>query len=160
MILAVSLTLFLVCLFALLLYAISKPDQKSTSPVYVRKELMTPAETRFYGLLKEAFPLYDVSAQVGMSALIDAKVGQASGAVKHALRAKFSQKRLDFVLVNRETGKCALVVELDDKTHDAASAKARDAERDRLLRTVGYKVLRFDVRAKHTVTSIREAVNL
>jgi len=36
-----------------------------------------------------------------------------------------------------------LVVEADGATHDAADAKAKDAERDAWLKRAGYRVLRF-----------------
>jgi hypothetical protein len=46
------------------------------------------------------------------------------------------------------------LVEPDDRTHDAR----RDAERDRILESAGYRVLRWDSRDKPTLAQIAAAI--
>lgn len=120
---------------------------------------LTETEAKFFRRLVEAVPEAVVVPQMAMSALVDVAEHQKRG--KHARylntnRAGFSQKRLDYVLLDRESLEVVCVIELDDHTHDAAARKAADAERDAILTGAGYPVLRFDARKMPTVVELRE----
>ena len=126
---------------------------------HAAKPPLTETEAKFFRRLVEALPETVVVPQMAMSALVDVAEHQKRG--KHARylnanRAGFSQKRLDYVLLDRESLEVVCVIELDDHTHDAAARKASDAERDAILTGVGYPVLRFDARRMPTVAELRE----
>jgi very-short-patch-repair endonuclease len=79
----------------------------------------------------------------------DAK--DASRAFWRAFRA-ISNTRVDWVIA-RDMEVIA-VIELDDRTHDPR----KDARRDRILASCGYKVLRFESHRRPDPRQIREAV--
>lgn len=113
---------------------------------YIRREVMSPTEVKFFARLSAAAPHLLVAPQVALSALVDIADHQKRGKYQHTNRAKIAQQRLDFVLMSKETGKVVCVVELDDHTHDNERQRAKDLERDAILTGTGYKVLRFDAR--------------
>ena len=125
-------------------------------PSYVRRDAMTETELKFFRRLVEALPETVVAPQVAMSALVDVPPEQGQGKQGFINRAKFSQQRLDFVVFDREAGSVVCIIELDDRTHDGAAQKAKDAKRDAILEGVGYAVLRFDARQMPTVAQLRE----
>jgi hypothetical protein len=95
---------------------------------------LTRNEQTMYWRLLAAFPPpdYVVLAEVSFGALLVAKGG--------ATRYSFSQKRADFVLLDRSFLVLA-IIELDDNSHDGK--EDRDDKRDAMLTSAGYKVLRF-----------------
>ena len=65
---------------------------------------------------------------------------------------KISNTRVDWVIV-RDMEVLA-VVELDDRSHDAR----RDAQRDKVLTSCGYRVIRFNSGRRPDPRQIQEAV--
>lgn len=110
--------------------------------------LMSEAEKRFFNVLETAAPSFLVCPQVAMSAIVTRPSHQNQ--LRH--RAAFSQKRLDFVLVERETLTACLVVELDDRSHH--NRQAEDARRDAMLAQAGYPTLRVPVRQTYNVKDL------
>jgi hypothetical protein len=119
---------------------------------------MTSTEVLFFQRLTQAVPELVVAPQVAMSALVDLPARQNQGKYGNVNRAAFAQKRLDFVLFDRQTGAVDHVLELDDHTHDSAEATAQDRERDSLLKALGYQVSRFDARKMPSATALRQAL--
>lgn len=104
---------------------------KSTEAPTKRAPLTEREQSMFFRLT-ESFPDHVVLAQVAFSALLDAKSQSA--------RNTFDRKVADFVLFTKGFEAIA-AIELDDASH--RSKKARDAERDEMLKKAGYAVLRF-----------------
>jgi hypothetical protein len=77
-------------------------------------------------------PEYVVLAEVSFGALLIAKGG--------ASRYSFSQKRADFVLLDKAFRVLA-AIELDDSSHKGK--EQRDEARDAMLIAAGYRVLRY-----------------
>lgn len=125
---------------------------------YLRREPMTPTEMKFFKRLVAALPEAVIAPQVAMSALIDLPAHQNQGKFAHVNRSKFSQQRLDFVVFDGSSGKAIFAIELDDHTHDSDAQKAKDAERDNLLESVGYPVERFDARQMPTAAALRKCL--
>lgn len=103
-----------------------------------RKRLMTRAEVRLWHVLEAALPEYRVFGQVAMGALLK-PVDGLSRQDWWSTYGRFSQKVVDFVIVEITTGNVVAVVELDDHSHD----RTKDAARDALLGRGGYLVVRF-----------------
>lgn len=110
--------------------------------------LMTDAEKRFFAVLEAAAPSFLVCPQVAMSAIVTRPKHQ--NRIHH--RAAFSQKRLDFVLADRETLTARLVVELDDSSH--RGREHEDARRDAMLFEAGYAILRVPVRQTYSTKDL------
>lgn len=115
-------------------------------------------EAKFFRRLVEALPEALVVPQMAMSALIDVAPRKKGAPRENAniRRSSFSQKRLDFVVLDRESLEVACVIELDDHTHDTRARRLADAKRDALLEGVGYTVLRFDCRNMPTASQLRQ----
>jgi hypothetical protein len=132
---------------------LSKAARRSVSP-YRRAAAMTANELDFHQTLKaacapdgrEAWP------QVAMTALIQPKINPKTSGY-WAVWNKISTRRVDWVVA--EHGEPRLIVELDDRTHDAAA----DHDRDEILNACGYPVLRVQSRAKPTPRLLRDQIN-
>ena len=145
---------------------------------YCARPVLAPTEARMFRVLCEALPEAVVAPQVALSALVDTRKDAAqpipsqngwarlarkalstkSGATAHRRRAFISQKRLDFVLIDRLDGSVLGVVELDDHTHDGGRARRADRQRDALLEACGYPVVRFDARKMPTAAQARNTL--
>ena len=124
---------------------------RSRKPRYRRQPVMTANEREFYGRLVAACPDCQIWPQVPILALArpDAKTG--TRAFWLAFRA-VSNTRVDWVIArNMEV---LAIVELDDRFHDPR----KDARRDQVLRSCGYRVIRFSSHRRPTPQQIRDAL--
>lgn len=130
-------------------------DAAAQSSLFKAKAVLTPNETEFYGRLRKSLPQYEVLPQVAMGAILD--VALPEGHPDYwAIRQLFSQKICDFLVCERGSLRLLAVVELDDRTHNAA----KDAHRDALLAQAGIRTIRWDSRRKPTREKIAETFQL
>ena len=129
------------------------PRGRTGNPLVERKTLMTQPEKKFYRLLRAAYPDADIAPQVAMGALLQSRRGPSRKAWFYA-RGQIAQKIVDFAIIDPASGNVAVLVELDDKSHDAR----RDAARDRLLAQGQYRVVRFGANARIEPDAIRERI--
>ena len=115
-----------------------------------RKRLLTPTEVRFWHLLVAAVPDYAVFSQVAMGAMLK-PVSGLSHSDWWSNYGRYSQKIVDFVVVDLQTAEVAAVVELDDRSHNAE----KDAARDALMACGGYDVVRISVNDRFDARSLR-----
>jgi hypothetical protein len=120
-------------------------------PRYRRHTIMTDNEREFYGRLLAACPDCQIWPQVPILALARPDAKEGSRAFWTAFR-RISNTRVDWAIV-RDMDVLA-IVELDDRSHDAR----KDAERDRILRSCGYRVVRFNSSRRPNPRQIHEAV--
>jgi len=85
-----------------------------------------------YFALTAALPECTVLAQVSFQALLDTP--------DLSSRNRFNRKTADFVVCSKQLTPVA-VIELDDASHN--KKKAQDADRDAMLKNVGYQTLRY-----------------
>ena len=115
-----------------------------------RKRLLTPTEVRFWHVLVAAVPDNAVFSQVAMGAMLK-PVSGLSHSDWWSNYGRYSQKIVDFVVVDLETAEVAAVVELDDRSHNAEN----DAARDALMACGGYDVVRISVNDRFDARSLR-----
>jgi hypothetical protein len=115
------------------------------------KAILTPNELEFLARLESAVPEFRFLAQVAMGALLDPAVPRSAAREYYRLRGMFSQKIVDFVAQNRENGAIVAIIELDDRTHSAD----KDSQRDAMLTSAGYRVIRWASKAKPEAATIR-----
>jgi very-short-patch-repair endonuclease len=115
------------------------------------KPLLTANEIEFLSRLEAAAPELRFSPQVAMGALIEPAVPRSDRKAYYRLRGMFSQKIVDFVAQRRTDGQIVAIIELDDRTHDAG----RDAKRDEMLKSAGYRTIRWKSTAKPDAAGIR-----
>lgn len=122
------------------------------APQFKAKRLLTPNELEFLGRLEAAAPELRFLAQVAMGALLDPAVSRKEdGKAYFRLRGMFSQKIVDFVAQSRSDGSVVAIIELDDRTHDGD----KDAKRDGMLASAGYRIVRWKSKAKPDAAAIR-----
>jgi hypothetical protein len=115
------------------------------------KPLLTQNELEFLERLESAIPEYRFLAQVSMGALLDPAVSRKDAKAYYRLRGMFTQKIVDFVAQNRKDGTVVAIIELDDRTHNGD----RDAKRDSMLASAGYKIVRWNSKTKPDSAAIR-----
>ena len=121
-------------------------------PVEARA-LMTDMERRTIGYIEAAIPTARVHAQVSMGALLRPKPGLDNSTRLRTLN-RFTSRRVDFVIEDRATGRIMLLIELDDRTHNAG----KDRDRDRLTASAGYTTVRLPASERPTAESVRRHI--
>ena len=142
-----------VCLGGCALVAIRLLAGSLQSPVprVAFKEMLTSAERQFLVVLINALPDFVICPQVAMGALLKVESGVENKQF-WVTRNKFSQKIVDYAVVDPSDGRVLVLIELDDRSHDAS----RDRDRDAMLARAGYLVERFGNRPFPNVSTVRE----
>ena len=151
MIVVVVVVVVLAALAAIKAKALAGQSDKSASPTFKRKQVLTANELEFLSRLEAAAPELRFHAQVSMGALIDPAASRKDGKEYFRARGMFSQKIVDYVAQRRSDGSIVAVIELDDRTHDSD----KDGKRDAMLASAGYKVARWNSKAKPDSAAIR-----
>jgi hypothetical protein len=120
-------------------------------PRYRRSTIMTENEREFYERLLAACPDCQIWPQVPILALVRPDAKEGSRAFWMAFK-RISNTRVDWAIV-RDLEVLA-IVELDDRSHDAR----KDAQRDRILKSCGYRVVRFNSSRRPDPRQIHEAI--
>jgi len=136
-------------LFALALLGLALARRRPPAFRVVKRAFLTENEKEFLDRLEKAFPEHRVMAQVSMGALMAPDVRGGSGHYL-AIRGRFAQKVVDFVILDDALEVVALV-ELDDRTHQ----QEKDAARDAMTAAAGYVTLRYQSREKPSPEAIR-----
>ena len=147
MLILVSAILFLIA--AAIGLMISRMRLAATS--IISQPVLTNAEAAFHQKLSQAVARIGgltIHPQMAMSAFLQPRPGMDRKSYMATFR-RFSQKRPDFVLVDREWH-VRLIVELDDATHDPR----RDALRDEMTKSAGIATVRF----KNVITSTTQEI--
>ena len=134
--------------------AIFRPRHR-TPPVRA-KTLLTNAESQFLTKLEIALPAYRIMTQVSMGALLQPKRDIPDQKERLRARNAYSQKIVDFVIADRHHCHVVAIVELDDKSHEAD----RDARRDAMLESAGYKIVRFSDGRRLGIGDIQNAFRI
>jgi Protein of unknown function (DUF2726) len=136
---------------AVVALAVLKALVSASRPKFQAKPLMTANELEFLVRLESAVPEFRFLAQVAMGALLEPAVPRSDQKSYYRLRGMFSQKIVDFVAQDRYDGSVVAIIELDDRTHD----REKDAQRDAMLASAGYRIVRWDARSKPKAAAIR-----
>lgn len=118
---------------------------------YRRAPIMTPNEKEFYERLLRALPDCEIWPQVPLLALLRPDAKEGSRTFWMAFK-QVSNMRVDWVIA-RDLEVVA-IIELDDRSHDSR----RDAKRDQILKSCGYRVLRFQSNKRPDPDQIHQAV--
>jgi hypothetical protein len=120
-----------------------------------RRELFTPAERSFHGVLEQAVAgEFKVFGKVRLGDLVQPTKG-LSQSRRTSLRNRIQQKHVDFVLCRPDTLEVAGVVELDDASHGRKDRTDRDDFVDKALASAGVPVVHFPARKAYAVAEVR-----
>lgn len=120
-------------------------------PRYRRHGIMTANEREFYQRLVAALPDCEIWPQVPILALVRPDAREGTRAFWMAFR-RISNARVDWVVAQGMD--ILAIIELDDRSHDAK----KDARRDQILKSCGYRVVRFFSNRRPDRQQIQEAV--
>ncbi len=118
---------------------------------YRRQPIMTANEREFYHRLLKALPDCEIWPQVPILALLRPEAKEGTRVFWMAFR-QISNMRVDWVIA--QDLEVLAVIELDDRSHDAK----RDARRDQILKSCGYRVIRFQSNRRPDPQEIHDAV--
>jgi hypothetical protein len=125
----------------------------SKTHAFTSCRLMTESEIRFFRVLQMAVPNDLVFPQVGMAAVVRPNYAGGDPRFLPALRT-ISQKRIDFVVCNRDSMDVRCLVELDDSSHEAR----RDQLRDAITSKAGYRTVRVRAARRYDIDGLRRRV--
>jgi hypothetical protein len=120
--------------------------------------VFTPAERSFLGVLDGVLP--DGVAWLGKVRLGDVFTTRKGlqPSQRTSARNRINQKHVDFLLVRMTDFSPLAGIELDDKSHDAADRKDRDAFVDEVFRSGGLPLLHFPAQATYSPAALRTAI--
>lgn len=126
-----------IAVIAILIFALTKIKIKEYLP-YEKTGLLTPYEYKFYNFIKdEAEKLnYIICPKVRLADICKSTDKE----IKHF--NKISAKHLDFLICDKNL-KPIFVIELDDKSHLSAKAKANDEFKNKVLNKIGLPLKRI-----------------
>ena len=124
-------------------------------PYFSREFLLSRGEGVFYHALRRALPPHlMICPKVRMGDVI-----HCSGeAWKAGFGGKIAQKHVDFILADTDTTAIALVIELDDRSHQRADRQERDQFVDRAFAAAGIPMLRVPAAAAYDVRTLRAQI--
>ncbi|MBI5057086.1 MAG: DUF2726 domain-containing protein [Nitrospirae bacterium] len=142
---------------ALLYYAANfkkRLDDKSKFPYVKRDSILTNSERSFYGVLN--IVLKDKNVEVFCKVGIKDIVKTVSWDYFYFNR--ISAKHLDFLVCDKSSVSPILAIELDDSSHDREDRKRSDEIKDRVFKTVGIPLVRFQVKSGYNLGAVREKI--
>ena len=142
---------FLLILALLAAVTVAAKRGRSDGIPVIAKPLMTERERRVMEMIEGASPGCRVHAQVAMAALVTHHKSVAKDK-RTGVRNRFDRKFVDFVIEQKSTGNVLAIVELDDRTHNAA----KDSARDTITAAAGYTTVRLLAGEKVTPDLVRE----
>lgn len=114
--------------------------------------LLSPAELRFYGILRAVVPHRCVIlAKVRVADLLEIT---AAGQARQQAFRRVSQKHCDFVVANVDNLCPLLVIELDDSSHRQSDRRRRDWLVDDIYRSAGLPVLHIPVKREWNIAEL------
>lgn len=149
------------CLFAilsLLRTRIEPGESDNEAPLPYRRNqfFITDSEKSFFRVLKSEAPdgfLITLKPRLG-DLLFVPRGTQHS----HRHRNRINQKHVDFLIVNEGTLEPVLAIELDDRSHERADRKTRDAFVDDAFNAAGVPLLRVQAARTYSPTLIRDKI--
>ena len=127
-----------------------------TLPYQKKWYLLSPAERDFYDALRQAVePGYLIFVKVRLLDLLWLPQN-LSNRQTHMNRVQ--AKHVDFVLCHPQTVAPALVIELDDASHQLPSTQERDIFLNEVLRVAGIPLLRVPVRKSFSAPALRSQI--
>jgi len=122
--------------------------------------LFTPAERSFFGVLNQAVNNdVLVFGKVRVADVITPRKGGVKGAWQRAFN-KISAKHFDFALCNKNDLSLVCGIELDDKSHNTAKQKSRDAFLESACKSADFPLIRFPAKSTYSVNDVRESLSI
>lgn len=127
-------------------------NNKSYADNYCKKDcLLTPAELKFYKLLKNITNKlgYSIFCQVALYEIVKNKDFRDFNKIK--------SKSIDFVITDNDC-KIKICIELDDNTHNNTKRIERDKFVNKLFKDIGIKLIRIPVQNFYNLEELEQKI--
>jgi hypothetical protein len=124
-------------------------------PYHARRALLTRTELAFYETLRE---VVGERLTVCMKVRLGDVIGCSDDAWQLGYGRLIAQKHLDFVLLDADTTRVVLAIEVDDRSHAHPKRQARDLFVDRAMRAAGVPLLRMKAASSYPRSAVRHAL--
>ena len=121
-------------------------------PFYAKRPLTAPEQILYFRLVR-ALPDHIVLAQVQVSRVLGVKKGFGFNHWNN----RINRLSYDFVVCSKDASVIA-AIELDDKSHEAASRVEADARKTRATKSAGIRLVRWHVKAIPDEAAIQVAI--
>jgi hypothetical protein len=149
----------LLIIAALAIFALTKKSPASEEfPYVLNKQLFSPAERSFYGVLNQA--VQDKAVVFGKVRIADI-LRPSRGLSKSKWQSSFNQikaKHFDYVICSPDTLSILSVIELDDNSHSKAKRSKRDLFIENACAAGGLTLHRFKATATYSINEVRDAL--
>lgn len=152
----IGIGIVLVGFFAILLLMMKQMSSTTEEmPFTLNKSILTDREKQFMKKLEPA------ARELGLTVCPKVRVADIVSVNKGTNERqkwfnKISSKHVDYVLCDQEYN-IALIVELDDRTHDSATAAKKDEFKNKLF---GNRIVRFRTMKEDIVSTLKSAMAL
>ncbi|WP_150553565.1 DUF2726 domain-containing protein [Pandoraea soli] len=119
---------------------------------YYAVKPLTATEQAFFRLIESSLPGHVVLAQVDIKRIVRTKRNK-----RHEHFNRVAQLSLDYVICRRDFSVVA-AIELDDPSHDRQRQRTRDEKKNAVMRAIGVRLVRFDVRRYPSESEVRKQV--
>lgn len=138
------------------IYFLSRLFRRETFPFRSKETLMSESELDFFHVLECVIPDKTMIAP-------KVRLGDVIGCSETDWRAghgpRISAKHLDFVLIERTSSRILACIELDDRSHDRADRRERDAFVDKALAAAQVPLLRVRVARSYSQSELQDALD-
>ena len=135
-----------------------KTENEQQSTNQKKRTFLTPNEREFKKVLHQYLPdNIEIHCNVRVQDLLEIEVVNKLDPDKKNDRA-IMMWHVDYVLINKESYKIVLVVELDDNSHNDPSQKNKDDWKDRILKESKVRIKRVPDRQKNDPAIMNDIV--
>ncbi len=149
-----GLLILVVIVLAIVVVVLKNRPREAYLPV---DSLLTPAELKFYEVLKEAAGDYVLFAKVRVADVLNVDSKKAKGKYLKFFN-RIARKHIDFLLCEEETLRPVLAIELDDRSHEKSERIERDIFLDKAFKMAGLPLIRIKVSGRYNRTEIERLI--
>lgn len=149
---AVVLVFFVLLVAVVVLKKLLRGSVEANLPYYCKKILSSPEQILYHRLVA-ALPDYIILSQVQVSRVLGVKKGFNF----HEWNNRINRLSYDFIICSKDLTVVA-AVELDDKSHEAASRIEANGKKDKATLSAGIPLIRWNVKAMPDVSAIKSAI--
>lgn len=125
----------------------------------VRRQILTANETTFFRSLQTAVGVqYLIFPQLSLQVILEGHAPNGSAQV--SFTNQIDRKRVDFVLVDPQSLRVHLAIEVDDRSHEAEHRRRRDGLVESVMQRAGITLIRIPAARAYDASTLRQQLGL
>ena len=151
------LALIVVVVLLLLVFVVYLTRRKRY-PYQAKAALSSAAEYRFFVALESAVGAQArIFIKVRLADIVQVRDGLSERRFWQAFKL-IASKHIDYVLCDADSHEVLCVIELDDRSHELAERRQRDAFVDKVFAKVGIPIFHFPVQARYDIEALQRTL--